>query len=937
MPLSEEQRIKELDRIVMEDANKRMVEAGRPPVASTVPEGLPVDLSEATREMPWSTQVPNQFDVVSRPSMYQGLPKDIARVMEMTDVRNASLGKRMLGFPDLPKYAFQLGAGATEAATLGTLQPGFEPETTGEAVMRGIGNLYGSAFIPLGPVVRGASALKVPKTVAGAAANVLAAEVQTGGQASAGRLILEGTFGALFGRFYNPTTRTLKPAERSFEELHTWASQQQITKKGKLLRLDPNTNKILSRAAAYPDADVRETSRMVKTFLDNMDVSDPKTTLGALKDIRAGKPVNYGIDFKLGEDPLSETPTRRLKIGITRGFLGSDYQLPKRVFANVERETAGRIKGYSEVFLPGQAARQAARIQTGRVGTDVANEIASLSGGKQEGLLAYLQAPDFNTKQVTAHAYNLTDEDIRRGNNAYNKIKEVWDRNYPDSSFNEFMSDILPRMRHASPAEREVLKFSSVANEMEQYAANHEISIDEKRFDRFSAGLIRSLSMKEHFEPFFKQAMRVVDDKNLPQEYRDYVANWARGLRGTDSAFADKWTPVYQKFLKRLGVNAESADVRDLIDNYVQLTHAGLVGFRAAPLTKNLFNGWQTGAARIGPGWYWKGILKSHTAEGWARARAAGMIEEAAHEGEVLRELGAPGPITKSIRKITSVGLMPYGKIDDYNRAHVFNGMYEKILDAGKKARSDEDFLKRAGLYRFHEVIQNEVLAVRKNEGIKKAAELAGVHAAQDTQWVYRTEYRPTIMQGEKARALLQFGVWPANYFEYFRQMTFPGAIRNMPSVERAKWIRDFALTNGSILALFGGAGASLGIGKAAISNTLGWTGLGPLSYAGGPAVDMMLALPQVVSGVQSAAVDEGARKRLASEPWRRIKANLVSAIPGVGLARDIARAKGPFEQTLAESPIGAPIQALESQNVVPAQSGEEEMFRLLTGIGVRR
>jgi hypothetical protein len=1012
------------------------------------------------------SRTPDPMDVVSRPSKYYGIPTDIAKIMDAADSRNASYTKRILG-TDLPKYTFQLGAGATEAASLGLVEPGIEPETTGEALFRGAGQLFGSSFVPLGPAVKLGAKFKLSKTAVGAAAAVAAAEIQTRGEASKGRLILDATFGAIFGKLYNTEAhwlkfggqepkpgalerlavkgRLLKPAniaeDSSGASLPSWhefsgdwdryrgaeGTQTPIPaskSSGQLLLPDfssgrvpatrsdfiagepirpgptefpyvteslsgervmprynpPGSNRLnvdvlggsplriegeglfkdlgikrkgrtfirqqgdaaqrtLNKLGLHSDPDVRETATAVKHFINNTDSINPDDFVGDMKFVRRGQPSNYAVDMELGE--FDAAPRARLKTGITKGFAGSNWQRPDRVFMDVERDTGGRIKGFTELFQPGDAAKQTAAMQTNKVGLAVKEAIGKSPGDKQYGFMDYLQANDHNGRAIARHQFGLDDSDIESLNKATNHLKELWNRNF-DTPFEEFMTDTLPRMRSASPTDREVLKFSTVANEMDKFAANHEFSINERRFDRFSAGLIRSLSMKEHLDPFMKKVSAIVNDHTYPPTYRDFVADWGRGLRGTDNAFAEKWTPRYQQFLRRLGVNAESADIRDVIDNYIQLTHAGLVGFRAAPVFKNMFNGWQTGAARIGPTWFWKGVMKSMTPEGWERGRLAGMVDEAAHEAAAVRELGAPGPVTKAIRTIASRGLKFYGTIDDYNRQHIFNGMYERVLSAGrnlsKTGEDDVKFLTKAGLYRYHEVIQNEVLNAWKQKGIAEAATIGGVHAAQETQWVYRTQFRPTVMNGEKARALGQFGIWSMNYMEYMRQMMYSGAIKNMPFVERAKWFRDWALTNGSILALMGGAGASLGIGKAVMENAKGWTFLGPLNYGGGPIVDFGKALPQMLQDIQSGVLEGNADKVIKGEAWKRIKSNLASAIPGSGLARDIARAKGPAEQAMSSQFPGSMIfPPLESSNVEPAQSSQEELFRIMTGVGVKK
>jgi hypothetical protein len=110
------------------------------------------------------------------------------------------------------------------------------------------------------------------------------------------------------------------------------------------------------------------------------------------------------------------------------------------------------------------------------------------------------------------------------------------------------------------------------------------------------------------------------------------------------------------------------------------------------------------------------------------------------------------------------------------------------------------------------------------------------------------------------------------------------------------------------------------------------------LNYGGGPIVDFGKALPQMLQDIQSGVLEGNADKVIKGEAWKRIKSNLASAIPGSGLARDIARAKGPAEQAMSSQFPGSMIfPPLESSNVEPAQSSQEELFRIMTGVGVKK
>jgi hypothetical protein len=1036
--------------------------------------------------VPLTPGVPHPPAVTTGPSMYNGLPADVTHILEKASP-NKSLLQRAIPL-DLPKYAFQLGAGAVESASLGLLDPGHNPETTGEALIRGLGSMYGAAFDPVGPAVAVAAKLKKSTTLVGALASVAASEISSKGDASAGQLILSGTFGALFGKFYGkhladapktfseaytlPTSGRLargidrltekvggrvpqmaeedlalgqlpssmeaeavqrmgprqmsqkeyedgpltdfvmrgvrednairaasanKPlllegpktppppdfyagaAEQESEASRTLrAAQQSQTRGGSFSELgdyeppvraappnidvigpqggySPNaivgenlfedvgirkkagTTKLLKGEKAqdfvrkmkwHPDKDVRDTADAIDTFLKNSDDIPPEGLQMRAAAARGGiEPPDEPTRIRVNpwEDPyhIDRLPRSQVPTGITEF---SAVRPAEYVFADVQRNSQGRIPAY-KMFWDAATQRDIARRQIGKEGIELRDIVKGLSKEKDNALLQYMYSSDPNDRAVIATTYDLNRLDTSRVQKVFDRLEPMWNRSFPNMPFQKYMTEIVPALRRQSPAELEVLRsYGDEVDEVTKWAANHEVSFRENSITNFAAAHIRALSLKEHFDPSFNAMMKISLDKTYPQAFRNYVGDWARNARGTSTLFAQRFNPVYKKMWARLGVDATDKDVSDIVDNMISLTHAGLVGFRPAPLMHNMFNLLQTGN-RIGPKYLYRGLKAAFTAEGANISRAAGMIDEAAQEVEALRELASPGRFTRAVRTVTKVGLLPYGKIDDINRSAIFLGMRERFLDAAAKVGPNrEKLLSEAGLYRFHEAIRDHVLEPWAKGDIKAAADLAGVHAAQATQWVYRNEYKPAMMNGGLSRLFTQFGVWPLNYLEYTRQMySLP-----MPKRERALWLRDFALGNGTILGAMAAAGSTVGLGYEAFANATKWTFAGPLAYAGGPAVDMLFALPKLSQDFQDQAIG----KTVNDATLNRVKSNLANMIPGVGLQRDIARAKGPLEDTLRG--VIPTMESSESNSVLPSQNSPEELFRIMTGIGVR-
>lgn len=898
-------------------------------------------------------------------SDYTG-PSALDEVLAKTDPRLGDV-YRQNGFPDLPRYASQLGAGAIESASLGMLKAPQDPTTTPEVLLRGAGHLLGSSFIPLGPTVKLAGKLGMNKTAAGLVANVAATEIREGGEAELSQIILDGAFGALYGKmskakqgWWNTGSVRNAGSNRAFvkdleeggllrdpsAEFHMPESGAEKTlrmadetMRGKAPR-EFQTTTFRKLARTHPDPDIRRFASRVENFHDKVRSQINVEDINNARTVSLGDavPNDLNPDHSLAQiirEAQEDRPLLRMaQTGITRGYFGSAIRPPKAVMMGVEHKTGGQIRAYSDVFEPATNARRLASDEIGKVGKDVTNLIGKAQRPRQQAMLRYVMTPE-SERGVMGESLGLTAAERDAAERTSRHIGDLFERNFPGEKWDEYVTQIAPRLQKATPQQLEQLRNHRTAGELLNYAAASELNLRSNQLDSFAAGHIRALSMMHHFDPVYKKVASGVVNKEYPPEYREYLANWLQGLRGTDSSFAKAFNPHYKNFLTSLGLDATDGDVRSVVNGITQLTHAGLIGFRPGPLIRNLFNTWQTGS-RIGLDWVWRGMKKAMTQEGWSIAKKGGMIEEEVlHEVEGLRELTSSRAARVPAR-IAELGLRPYGKIDDFNRATIYLGMRDRFLSAVRQAGGNEDqLLTKGGLYRFHPVIRDQVLSEWRVGNAERAAHLIGTHAAQDTQWVYQSGFRPTGMSGELNRAFLQFGVWPANYLEYMRQMA---TLPNTPTIEKVKWMGEWALGNAGIVATFGAAGATVGMGPEALWHTLPWTFVGPASYAGGPLLDLAHAAASwepssAVKGIYGGGdLTEAALK---SEFGRKARDYAMGMMPGSGLVRDIAKAKG-TGAGMVEDAMGQDAMKMAGMaysNDRPAQSPEQELFRVMTGV----
>jgi hypothetical protein len=250
----------------------------------------------------------------------------------------------------------------------------------------------------------------------------------------------------------------------------------------------------------------------------------------------------------------------------------------------------------------------------------------------------------------------------------------------------------------------------------------------------------------------------------------------------------------------------------------------------------------------------------------------------------------------------------------------MYLGARARVLDAAKRLTQNAPeaaIYDATGLWQLHPVIRREVLGLWRKGRFEDAARLTGSHFQQDTQWVYRTGFRPELLRGEFGKLMGTFGVWPLNYVEYLRQIAM---MPETPTRQKMLWMGRWLAANSAIVGAFGGVGAALGMGPEALQHTMGWTFFGPAAYAGGPMVEF---LPAAMGLWHELAV-----QRTVGPNTRTVRRTAENLIPGRQLVRDITRTFGEESEsfTLGRGYTRRVITE-EPENVV------EAAFRFATGI----
>lgn len=907
-----------------------------------------------TQLPPWQ---PPQAGKLAKPAYEEWAPPDVNNILKTIDPARIPSPAKHLMFPDLPKYVNEsvgpFSAGLVSGATLGAIPTRDSSKVTApQRLMEGAGYMLGAGWA-WSTGTEALQGLGVGRRLAGAMVGMSEEEIRNRGHATVGNLIVSGTLGTIFAPMakvekYTPSKppgggvlkedllqriqEELATGNMSKEQYHSMLSSGQFKGLG-----DPYRG---LRLRDIPDRDVRELTKAWRAYRKEIPRGevDLQQVIADFKELRdGGKSVeDVAASFKLGEAPprrgrqffgqgpdeemvaLEDLKRRPAKLNL--GVLKSIRQ-PKHVAMDVEHqlEQQGIKKPFYQKFVDVDAARvnwDRANIAEGQ---GFANDLKGMGSNKEKSYLDWLVADDRGRVKVERDA-RLGPDDVARLNKVHQRFDTLLKSTFGDQATAKEYFSVISKLRAADGNLEKAFPTGHIPQGLQplvEYASMNELRFTEPNIRRFLASHVRSLTGIQHWNPAYHDFMSMLSSDQIPGEAQRYFGDWLRNTRGGMSQFTANLQGVYKKAWAAVGANPSDHDVRNVLNYYVDTTHLALAGFSPRSLLKVAFHPLQTGGPRIGYSWMWSGMRKALTPAGRALADAAGMGEDTL---PFAVDLGVEtSRIGKKVEAATQYGLKWHSDLYRYNRRAMFLGMYDKVTSAVRRVgrgAEDETILREAGLYPFHPIIRRDVLAALRAPGterasIHNAAQIAGVHAAQDTQWMYRRAFRPTIIGQDTGRAFGAFGVWPLNAGEYMRQMfwTLP-----MPGIERAKWISRHYLGAAAVLGAFGVAGASVGMGHEALASTESWTVEAPWDYGGGPLVDTIASVPRMFYEANNG------RFGLAKQQGKEI-ARTVVPFPGVA-AQQVA---GSFGTSL---PLYGP-------NKAPGEpeTPVEALFRLTTGI----
>lgn len=409
--------------------------------------------------------------------------------------------------------------------------------------------------------------------------------------------------------------------------------------------------------------------------------------------------------------------------------------------------------------------------------------------------------------------------------------------------------------------------------------------------------LLRESTFNQFLRPRWAEAVAKYDSSSVPPAVRKTMMNFLNGVKGMTgnqkSMTLDTLAKVYMFMDPNISLKEARAAANEMIGTAVTANSGGLLGYRPGPIIRNSFQGIQTGAALTGGKWYVRGVAQAATEKGRALAREAG-VEGAMDEMAELQNEALVG-WRKGLKEATRFGLKPFSKVEDLTRASIFLGTRAKFIDAFKKSGGDvAKFAERAELGTFRQA-ESEILRSLFTSGARGediAAE-AGKMMVNNTQWMYGAAERAPALSTPGGRLFGGFGTWPASYADYLREFVIPG-MSGRENKDAGKILARSILYNGAVVGALGTVGTMFG-DKDAYQDQMGWIGLGPLAYSGGPMLEL------AIHGVNAAGeVMSGRTGRAASEFVTGLKGLSPVGAPSLGFGGPVGAA-GDIEKAINE------------------------------------
>jgi hypothetical protein len=214
-----------------------------------------------------------------------------------------------------------------------------------------------------------------------------------------------------------------------------------------------------------------------------------------------------------------------------------------------------------------------------------------------------------------------------------------------------------------------------------------------------------------------------------------------------------------------------------------------------------------------------------------------------------FRPEGIAGKAKEALDFFREKGTVYFKKGDDFNRVVAYASMAEHATPwAEKFVKGQVDwstFLQRSKLDMLDvengplvQIVKKAMEAGRVDEAVHEMAR----EFTRNTQFIYSRGNNPYFMQSTMGRFLGQYGTWPVQYVEFMRNMFTRGSYRNR--------LESFARWTAVNSAIVYGAGQAFGVEMSR------WSFFAPMSYQGGPFMEMTIQGASTVGLASTGSLD---------------------------------------------------------------------------------
>ncbi|KKM19533.1 hypothetical protein LCGC14_1654720, partial [marine sediment metagenome] len=292
--------------------------------------------------------------------------------------------------------------------------------------------------------------------------------------------------------------------------------------------------------------------------------------------------------------------------------------------------------------------------------------------------------------------------------------------------------------------------------------------------------LARNMLMKRHLDPVLKTANKELKRiRRIDTKTHRVMGEYLSEVSGGQHASFDRIDETIRSFMSVTGLDQASAKgLSSKVTNVLAgLAYSAAIPFRAALILRNYFQMVQFTPPRIGFKYFYEGLKRAMTPEGYREALERGVIPvdvvplHAATEILPQEIAKALGPFALKYRQVFDAGFRWYRKADDLGRAVAYHGVQARINRylpeyMGGKINW-ETFKSRAKINTFDSNEVAEYTRLFKDGQIDEAGKYLGGRLAGDAQFRYGGANHPAGWGSIYGRLFGQFGTWPVQYKDY--------------------------------------------------------------------------------------------------------------------------------------------------------------------------